>query len=77
MHTLARLSPDARRTTWSFFWGSLMSVLPVLAVLPSVRLLGVAMLGIAAVVGVMLEGDEEGLEGAAKSALIGRASSSP
>jgi len=54
-HVTSKLDEVTRRTTWTLVWGSLLSLIPVLAVLPSVRLLGVAMLGIAPVVGVVLE----------------------
>jgi hypothetical protein len=53
-HTLSQLSEEHRRNTMSFFWGSFIAILPVLAVEPSARLLGVAMLGISAVLGTVL-----------------------
>jgi hypothetical protein len=54
-HVTSQLPAEARRTTWTLAWGSMFSLAPMLAVLPSVRLLGVAMLGIAPVVGVILD----------------------
>jgi hypothetical protein len=54
-HVTSQLTPERRRLTWALVWGSTFSLFPMLAVLPSVRLLGVAMLGIAPVVGVILE----------------------
>jgi hypothetical protein len=54
-HVTSQLPAEARRVTWTLVWGSMFSLVPMLAVLPSVRLLGVAMLGIAPVVGVILD----------------------
>jgi hypothetical protein len=54
-HVTSQQEEGARRSTWTLLWGSLFALVPVLAVLPSARLLGVAMLGIAPVVGVVLE----------------------
>ncbi len=50
-----QLRPDARRMIWALVCGSVLSLVPVLSVLPAMRLLGVAMLGIASVIGVVLE----------------------
>ncbi len=55
VHVTRQLAPDARRTTWAFVAGSFLSLLPLLSVLPALRLLGVPMLGIAPVVGVVLD----------------------
>ncbi len=54
-HVTTQLSPELRRTTWTFVLGAILSLFPVLAVLPSPRLLGVAMLGIAPAIGVILD----------------------
>lgn len=54
-HVGRQLRPEVRTTMWTFVGGSLLSFLPLLAVLPSLRLLGVAMLGIAPAVGLVLD----------------------
>jgi hypothetical protein len=54
-HATSQVDAQIRRRTWTFVWGSTFSLVPMLAVLPSVRLLGVAMLGIAPVIGVILD----------------------
>ena len=55
LHVTATQQPEARKATWTLVWGVFLSLFPLLAVVPSVRLVGVPMLGIAPVVGVMLE----------------------
>jgi hypothetical protein len=52
---LAALDDDARATAAWLVVGSVFSLAPALAVLPSVRLLGVAMIGISAAVGIVLD----------------------
>ena len=54
-HVTSHQEEEGRRVTWTLVWGSILSLAPMLAVLPSVRLVGVAMLGIAPVIGVILE----------------------
>ena len=54
-HVVRSLTLDARKMTWTLVGGSVLALVPVLAVLPSVRLVGVPMLGIAPVVGVILD----------------------
>lgn len=54
-HKLESLEPRRRASTTWLGLGSLLAVLPTLAVTPSVRVLGVAMLGVAAVVGTFLD----------------------
>jgi len=55
VHVTEQLEPDARRTTWTLVWGSILALLPMLTALPSPRLLGAAMLGVSPVVGVLLD----------------------
>jgi len=55
LHVAGRLDVEARPMMWALVLGSFLSLFPVLAVLPNVRLLGVATLGIAPVVGVLLD----------------------
>jgi len=54
-HVAMQQSAAVRRTLVSLVLAAFLAMVPVLAVLPSVRLLGVAMLGIAPVIGVVLE----------------------
>jgi hypothetical protein len=54
-HVGKALPDDERRTMWTLVLGSFLAFFPVLAVLPSSRLLGVSMLGIAPVVGTVLD----------------------
>jgi hypothetical protein len=54
-HVLKQLKPATRGTMLSLVLGSFLALLPMVAVLPSVRLVGVAMIGIAGVVGVMVD----------------------
>jgi hypothetical protein len=54
-HVLSRLPEASARTVVTLLWGSVFALLPVLAVLPSARLIGVAMLGIAPVVASILD----------------------
>ncbi|HEY8077463.1 MAG TPA: hypothetical protein VIF62_25230 [Labilithrix sp.] len=51
----AKLAPERRTTSTWLALGSLFALGPVLAVVPSLRLLGIAMLGIAPTVAVVLE----------------------
>ena len=53
--TLGGLDPPLRRTMTWLLLGSLLASLPVLAVVPSPRLLGVSLLGIAATVAMFLD----------------------
>jgi hypothetical protein len=66
-HVASQLAPPDRSMLWSLVVGSFLAIFPVLAVLPSVRLLGVATLGIAAVVGVVLDAAWFGRETEARS----------
>jgi hypothetical protein len=53
--TLARLGPREREAATWLFVGSLLAMMPVLAVVPSARLLGVSALGISATVALLLD----------------------
>jgi hypothetical protein len=54
--TFARLPPPERRAATWLLLGSFLALGPVLAVLPSPRLCGASLLGVAAVVAVLLDG---------------------
>ncbi len=60
LHVAAKREPRERERMVALALGSLLSLIPLLAVRPSVRLVGVPMLGIAPVIGVLL--DEAWLE---------------
>jgi hypothetical protein len=55
VHVAAKRDPRERERMGTLALGSLLSLLPLLAVRPSVRLVGVPMLGIAPVIGVLLD----------------------
>lgn len=52
---IAALEGDARRTSYAMITGSLLALVPMVAVLPTPRLLGVAMLGVAFSVAIALD----------------------
>ena len=69
VHVTRQIAPDARKTTWTFVAGSFLSLCPLFSVLPALRLLGVPMLGIAPVVGVVLDAAWSGRKTQARSGM--------
>lgn len=55
VRTIAELEPNAADTARWLLWGSFLAMIPGLAAVPHARLLGIAMLGIAPVVALVLE----------------------
>ena len=52
---LATLEPASNTTARTFVWGSLVALVPTLAVVPGFRLLGISMIGVAAVSALVID----------------------